>query len=73
MITEPTGVVCKVCKTGELIYDSFEDFHCNVCGVRYKFLPAETLSPPVSSDSMFQFMPGNCIARESTSVFKKNR
>lgn len=64
-------VTCKVCRLGEIIQDAYQDYHCNVCGLRYKFLPLRELSPSKSSDSVIQVQPGLFVARRSASVFKK--
>jgi len=68
-----TGTLCIVCKLGELIQNAYEDFHCNTCGLKYKFLPARTLLPPESNDSMVQMQPGICVVKKSTSIFSKDR
>lgn len=68
-----TGTVCLVCKLGELIQNSYQDYHCNVCGLKYKFLPAETLVSPESDDFIIQVQPGLYVVRKSTSIFSKGR
>ncbi|OGN11081.1 MAG: hypothetical protein A3I26_02425 [Candidatus Yanofskybacteria bacterium RIFCSPLOWO2_02_FULL_43_10] len=72
-MTRDIDAVCMVCKLGEIVQDLYQDYHCNVCGLKYKFLPAKTLAPPKSDDSMVQIQPGLYVARESKSIFKKNR
>jgi len=65
-MTRDIDAVCMVCKLGEIVQDLYQDYHC-------KFLPAKTLAPPKSDDSMVQIQPGLYVARESKSIFKKNR
>src|SRR3989344_937694 len=39
--------------------------HCNVCGVKYAFVPAQNLEIPKSSDSMVQISPHQWMAKKS--------
>lgn len=47
--------------------------HCNVCGVQYKFLPAENLETPKSNDHSYQYWPGCWVARRSSSIFARDK
>lgn len=62
-MVSPTGVICKVCNLGEIIQNSYEDYHCNVCGIKYKFLPFKELSSPKSNTASFQIQPGIFVSR----------
>ncbi|OGN03465.1 MAG: hypothetical protein A2651_01705 [Candidatus Yanofskybacteria bacterium RIFCSPHIGHO2_01_FULL_42_12] len=72
MATE-TGTTCVVCWLGEIVRIAYEDYHCNTCGLKYRFLPSQTLSPPKSDDSKIQIQPGLFVAKHATAVFSKDR
>ena len=45
------------------------NIHCNVCGVKYEFVPGENLKEP----EPFQISPGLFTVKKSSSIFSKNR
>ncbi len=63
----------KTIVTTEVLVWSETEYNCNVCGVTYKFLPAQELEPENSSDETIQIRPNLWTARKSSSIFSKTR
>ena len=82
--TRLTDIICKVCHLGKIFERVLEfcetdslnkwseaEYHCNVCGVKYEFLPTQKLMPDKSTDSIIQVRPGLYQAQKSNSIFRE--